>query len=227
VAGRQLASVGELAASIAHELNNPLAIVALMTESLLEQAPEGDPRHHDLEVIDKEIERMGKHVARLLQFSRRSQPQISTVDVTEEISNTLDLVQNHLHNRSINVVTEFQPGIGKIQADREQLRQLCLNLLTNAADAMPKGGTVAVRVVPCSINGGSPALGIEFADTGTGIASEDLARIMEPFYTTKPEGQGTGLGLAICKRIVQEHHGVLEIASAVGQGTTVRSSLPI
>jgi signal transduction histidine kinase len=221
----KLASVGELAATVAHELNNPLAIVGLMVESLLEQTPADDPKRHALEVIEQEVERMGHQVASLLQFSRRSQPQTSTVDVTEVIASTLDLVQNHLRNRSIKVVTDFQPGISTIQADREQLRQLCLNLLTNAADAMPKGGTVAVRVAPCSINGNSPALGIEFADTGAGIASEDLSKIVEPFYTTKPEG--TGLGLAICKRIVQEHHGVLEITSVVGQGTTVRGTLPI
>ncbi|HWX42832.1 MAG TPA: response regulator [Blastocatellia bacterium] len=221
----KLASVGELAATVAHELNNPLAIVGLMIESLLEQTPADDPKRHALEVIEQEVARMGHQVARLLQFSRSSQPQISTVDVTEEIASTLDLVRNHLRNRGVNVVTDFQPGISTIQADREQLRQLCLNLLTNAADAMPKGGTVAVRVAPCSINGNSPALGIEFADTGAGIASEDLSKITEPFYTTKPEG--TGLGLAICKRIVQEHHGVLEITSVVGHGTVVRSTLPI
>ena len=223
----KLASVGELAATVAHELNNPLAIVGLMIESLLEQVPAGDPKRHSLEIVNQEVARMGHQVARLLQFSRSGQPQISTVDVTEEIASTLDLVRNHLRNRGVNVVTDFQPGISTIQADREQLRQLCLNLLTNAADAMPKGGTVAVRVAPCSINGNSPALGIEFTDTGAGIASEDLPKIMEPFYTTKPEGKGTGLGLAICRRIVQEHHGVLEIKSELGRGTTVRSALPV
>jgi signal transduction histidine kinase len=223
----KLASVGELAATVAHELNNPLAIVGLMIESLLEQVPAGDPKRHSLEIVSQEVARMGHQVASLLQFSRRDQPQISTVDVTEEIASTLDLVRNHLRNRGVNVVTDFQPGISTIQADREQLRQLCLNLLTNAADAMPKGGTVAVRVAPCSINGNSPALGLEFADTGIGIASEDLPKVMEPFYTTKPEGKGTGLGLAICRRIVQEHHGVLEIRSELGRGTTVRSALPV
>jgi len=134
----KLATVGELAASIAHELNNPLATVSLRVESLLGQVPKHDPKRRALEVIDQEVERMGHLVANLLQFSRRNQPQISTVNVREEIIHTLDLISHHLRNRRIRVVREFAPDVPMMHADRELLRQLFLNLLTNASDAMPQ-----------------------------------------------------------------------------------------
>jgi signal transduction histidine kinase len=223
----KLATVGELAASIAHELNNPLATVSLRVESLLAQVPEQDPKRRALEIIAQEVERMGHLVANLLQFSRRSQPQISTVDVREEITHTLDLISNHLRNRRIRVVQEFAPDVPMIHADRELLRQLFLNLLTNASDAMPQGGTLTIRVAAGVLESGAPALVMEFIDTGVGIAPDDLPKVLEPFFTTKPEGKGTGLGLPICRRIVQEHHGTFTIVSDVGQGTTVRIVLPM
>jgi signal transduction histidine kinase len=114
-----------------------------------------------------------------------------------------------------------------IPADHQQLRQVFLNLLTNASDAMPQGGTLTLRVAGGALDTGTPAVVLEFADTGLGIAPEHLPKVMEPFFTTKAEGKGTGLGLAICKRIVQEHHGTFSLASAVGKGTTVRIALPL
>jgi signal transduction histidine kinase len=102
-----------------------------------------------------------------------------------------------------------------------------LNLFTNAGDAMPRGGRLAVRVRPGRLPPDRPAVAIEVADTGTGIPPEVLPRVFDPFFTTKAEGKGTGLGLAICKRIVQQHHGTLEIESELGRGTTVRVSLPV
>jgi len=114
-----------------------------------------------------------------------------------------------------------------LPADRQQLRQVLLNLLTNASDAMPQGGTLTLRVTAGALDTGVPAVVIEFADTGMGIAPEHLSKVREAFFTTKPEGKGTGLGLSICRRIVQEYHGTFSLASAVGTGTTVRTALPI
>jgi len=102
-----------------------------------------------------------------------------------------------------------------------------LNLLTNAGDAMPQGGTLTLRTAPASLEDGQPAVSIEFVDTGVGIPAEHLARVMEPFFTTKEEGKGTGLGLAICRRVVQEHQGTIQIQSEVGNGTTVRLVWPV
>jgi PAS domain S-box-containing protein len=222
----KLATIGELTASIAHELNNPLATVALRTESLLGELADGDPKRRALKIIEQEVERMGNLVGNLLQFSRRNQPQISTIDVYKEIENTLDFIEHYLSSRQINVVREFADTLPIIHADRQQLRQVFLNLLTNASDAMTQGGTLTVRVAEGQTEHGAGAIVIEFADTGTGIKPDDLLKVWEPFFTTKGEGKGTGLGLAICHRIVEEHKGTINIESEVGQGTTVRITLP-
>ena len=223
----KLAAVGELAASIAHELNNPLATVSLRVESVLARTPADDPRRRPLEVVEQEVERMAELVANLLQFSRRGQPRASTVDVGEDLAKTLELVQHHLRSRRVHVVQDLAPDVPAIQADRQLLRQVFLNLLSNAGDAMPDGGTLTLRVAPGSLEGDRRAVVIEFADTGVGIPPEHLPRVMEPFFTTKDEGKGTGLGLAICRRAVQEHGGAIHITSDVGQGTTVRIALPV
>jgi PAS domain S-box-containing protein len=223
----KLASVGELAASIAHEINNPLATVSLRMESILAQTPNDDSRRRALEIVEQETERMGKLIANLLQFSRQSQERVSTVEIPAELSLTMELVQPHFRQRRIDVVRDFQEPIPPIFADRQKLRQVFLNILTNAGDAMPKGGTLTMRVKPETIADNTPAVEIVFADTGTGIAPEQLQKVMEPFFTTKPEGKGTGLGLAICRRIVQEHDGQIAMQSELGKGTSVRILLPV
>jgi PAS domain S-box-containing protein len=222
----RLAGVGELAASIAHELNNPLGTVSLRVEGLLAKTPADDPRRKSLEIIEGEVERMAGLVANLLQFSRAGREQVSTVDVCEEINKTVELVQHHLRKRGIQVQLEFSRD-AVIHADRQQLRQVFLNLFTNAADAMPAGGRLIPRVRRGELPGNLPAVVIEVADTGTGIPSSLLSRVFDPFFTTKEEGKGTGLGLAICKRIVAQHQGTLGIESQVDHGTTVRITLPV
>jgi PAS domain S-box-containing protein len=220
----KLATMGELSASIAHELNNPLATVGLRAEALLMQLPEGSDQRKPLEIIAQEVERMATLVNNLLQFSRRSHRQVSTLDPSEEIATSVEFVHYHLRSHNIEVVSEFADGLPTIQADRQQLRQLFLNLLTNASDAMPQGGKLMVRT---SANGfGVAAVAIDFADTGEGITAANLQKIWEPFFTTKPEGRGTGLGLGICRRIVEEHGGTIDIQSQVGRGTTVHIVLP-
>ena len=223
----KLAAVGELAASIAHELNNPLATVALRVESLLSQTDTADPRHRQLEVVEQELDRMAHLVANLLQFSRRGSQQASSVDVGVDLVKTLELVQHYFRSRHVSVVQELAPNVPVIQADRQILRQVFLNLLTNAGDAMPDGGTLNLRVAPGFQDDGRPAVTIEFADTGLGISPEHLSKVMEPFFTTKEEGKGTGLGLAICRRAVQEHGGAIHISSELGKGTTIRIVLPV
>jgi signal transduction histidine kinase len=223
----KLATLGELAASIAHELNNPLATVNLRVEDILARTPADDPRRRPLEVVEQEVDRMANLVANLLQFSRRGREEISTVDVADELRKSLELVEYHFRHRRIEVAAEHSAAIPSIFADRQKLRQVFLNLLTNAADAMPEGGRLGLRVVSESLGDGGKAVRIEFSDTGVGIAPEHLARVTEPFFTTKEEGKGTGLGLAICRRVVEDHHGTLHIASEIGKGTTVSVLLPV
>lgn len=223
----KLASVGELAASIAHELNNPLATVSLRVESLLAATPAGDPRRRALEIVEQETGRMGNLVANLLQFSRRGVEEVTTVDVKEELNKTVELIHHVLRKRQINVVRELDPRTPTIFADRQKLRQVFLNLVSNASDAMPRGGTLTIRAAPTTLENGTPGVMLEFSDSGDGIPAELLGKIMEPFFTTKEEGKGTGLGLAICRRVVEEHHGAIQIISDVGRGTTVRLALPL
>jgi PAS domain S-box-containing protein len=244
----KLATMGELAASIAHELNNPLATVSLRAEMLQARFSPDEPESRSIQIIDSEIKRMSSLVANLLQFSRRSSSQFSTIKVNEEVANTLELIQYHLRKNSIPTVQELSSELPLIQADRQQLRQVFLNLFTNAADAMPLGGMLTIRTwsgekpqagitaplqrqTTASLGlpvADKPQVFIEVSDTGEGIPPEKLEKIWEPFYTTKPEGKGTGLGLAICRRIIQEHGGSIEVTSSgiPGKGTTVRISLP-
>lgn len=223
----KLATMGELAASIAHELNNPLGTVSLGIEELLSQTPPDSPAHHELKVMEQETERMARLVANLLQFSRPGHQQVSTFDVRNEIEKTLELSFFFLRKRNITLLREFAADLPLIQGDRQKLRQVFLNLIVNASDAMPQGGTLTVRAFGGALADDKPAIVLEFADTGIGIPPENLAKILEPFFTTKPEGRGTGLGLAICRRIVHEHHGVIDLTSELGKGTTVRVTLPI
>jgi signal transduction histidine kinase/CheY-like chemotaxis protein/PAS domain-containing protein len=222
----KMVTMGELSASVAHELNNPLATVSLRVESLLEKTPQDNSNHRELEIIQQEIKRMATLIANLLQFSRRGQQQISTVDICEEIEKTLELIDYHLRKYSIVIRREFPKEAPRIHADRQQLLQLFLNLFTNASDAMPRGGTLTIRVTAPSE---SKQVIIEIADTGTGIPPEILPKVAEPFFSTKPEGKGTGLGLAICRRIVKEHKGTFDLLSEgiPGRGTTARIALPV
>lgn len=217
----KLATMGELAANIAHELNNPLATVSLKIESLLAQNGQDDVKRRTLETMEQEVDRMSGLVANLLQFSRRSRQQISSLDIRAEIRKTLDLLQTQLRNRCVEAVCDFAPDVAPVYADSQQLQQLFLNLFTNAADAMPQGGELTVRV-----RQEGDGVMTQVQDTGTGIGPEDLPVVMEPFFTTKPKGKGTGLGLGICRRIVQEHRGTFDISSELGQGTVVTIILP-
>ncbi|MGZ8845297.1 MAG: PAS domain S-box protein [Pyrinomonadaceae bacterium] len=222
----KLATMGELAASVAHELNNPLATIGLRAELLIEQLAESEGPRISAGIILNEVERMAGLVVNLLEFSRRSYRQISTVNVADEISNSVNFISYYLRNRNVVVVPDFRGKEIMIQADRQQLRQLFLNVLTNAADAITNGGTLTIRAKADQLDGEEGGVQIEFIDTGIGIPPENLERVWDSFFTTKPEGKGTGLGLAICRRVVEEHGGTIQIESELQRGTTVRLRFP-
>jgi PAS domain S-box-containing protein len=220
----KLATMGELAASIAHELNNPLAILSLRIESLLSGADPASSEFHELEIMEREVERMASLVTNLLQFSRSNERQISSLDIREEVDRTLELVHTYLVNRHVTAERIYAANLPLIQADRQQLRQLFLNLFTNASDAMPQGGELTIKLQPVHDR---KNIQIEVRDTGVGIPLELMHQVMEPFYTTKAEGKGTGLGLSICRRIVEEHQGNIRILSpGPNQGTIIQIVLP-
>ncbi|MHB9023878.1 MAG: sensor histidine kinase [Armatimonadota bacterium] len=236
----KLATMGELVASIAHELNNPLAIIRLRIESLCMHLAEDDPQHKAMCIIVNETERMGTLVAQLLQFGRRSQPQVTTVDLCKEIDATLELIHYHFRNHNIAVERHYASEAPMILADRQQMQQVFLNLFNNASDAMPRGGILGIHVR--ELTSGPPAItvdaqpdqkiaqsGIEILvqDTGTGIEPDNMPKVLEAFFTTKPPGKGTGLGLSICRRTVEDFGGQMTLSSEIGKGTTVRILFPI
>lgn len=223
----KLATMGELAASIAHELNNPLQTISLRIDSLAEDFSNDEQKMREFEIVTDEIARMGKLIGSLLQFSRHSHQEISILDIRKEIDNSLELIEYHLRAQKIKVVREFDENLPKIQADRQQLRQVLLNLLTNASDAMPGGGTLTTRVRSRESERGIVGVSLELTDSGPGITPAHLEKIWEPFFTTKPEGKGAGLGLAISRRAIEAHHGTLSIESHLGKGTTVTIFLPV
>ncbi|HVQ37361.1 MAG TPA: ATP-binding protein [Pyrinomonadaceae bacterium] len=220
----KLATMGELAASIAHELNNPLTTIALSVESLQLRGDESQAAI--LQTLNEETSRMATLISNLLQFSRRSHAQISTLNLTETLSSAVSLIDYHLRSRNVKVIRDFAATLPPAQADRQQLMQVFLNLISNATDAMPDGGTLTLRTTARVLENDRPGVAIEFSDSGTGIGDVDLRRIWEPFFTTKLEGKGTGLGLPICRRTVEEHGGTIEVESQPGQGTTFRVTLP-
>jgi len=221
----KLASIGELSASVAHELNNPLTTICLRLEGLMEHFSASDPIFGHLSTIAQEVERMTNLVKNLLDFSRIHMIEFSTVDLCAEIECALELISYHLRKKNIKIERNLATEVSHIHADRQQLRQVFLNLFTNASDAMNAGGvlTISVRMD----EGAGNYILVEISDTGCGIAQENLTKVMEPFFSTKCEGKGTGLGLSICRRIINGHHGFLTISSELNKGTTISIRLPV
>jgi signal transduction histidine kinase len=220
----KLAAIGELAAGVAHELNNPLTVILGKTGLLLRTAPAGSPNAAKLADIERETMRAGKIAQNLLDFARRREPRHEPVDLNRIVERGLDLVQTKLRGRGITVETTLDPTVGVMLGDADQLTQVLINLAGNAIDAMPTGGrlTITTRAQTDSDSGV-----LIVSDTGPGIPPERLARIFEPFYTTKAEGNGTGLGLSITQGIVASHAGRLSVESVVGTGTTFFVHLPL
>lgn len=230
----KLAAIGQLAAGVMHEINNPLATIAACAESLgyrIEDLVRSGvtiaPETHDfVDIIDKEVLRCKQIVDGLLDFSRPKQGRKERVNLNEVVERTLFLLKHHVRFKKLTVQAELDPMIGRVpQANSEQLVQVLMALLINAMDAMGERGTVRIvtRAEP------DPARGaiLEVIDQGHGIARGELGKIFEPFYTTKAPGEGTGLGLSICYGIVKEHGGVIEVESLLGQGSTFRVVLPV
>lgn len=230
----KLAAIGKLAAGVMHEINNPLATIAACAESLGYRIDDLDrsgvtiaPETLDfLGIIENEVVRCKQIVDGLLDFSRPKQARKERVNLNEVVERTLFLLKHHVRFKKLTVQTDLDPAIGRVpQANSEQLVQVLMALLINAMDAMGERGTV--RIVTHAGSEASRGAVLEVIDTGHGIARGELAKIFEPFYTTKAPGQGTGLGLSICYGIVQEHGGVIEVDSTLGQGSTFRVALPV
>lgn len=224
----KLAAVGQLAAGVMHEINNPLATIGACVaaiEARLGEAADSTVREY-LEIIDKEVLRCTGIVNGLLDFSRPKEavPKRPTA-VNSLVEQTLFLLKHHQRFKRISVLRELVQGLPQALVNEDQMIQVVMALMLNGVDAMDDGGVLTVRT------GMSPSRNdevmIEVADAGHGIAPHDLPKIFEPFYTTKPPGRGTGLGLSICYGLVEQHMGRIEVDSEPGKGATFRVYLPI
>jgi PAS domain S-box-containing protein len=218
----KMASLGLLAAGVAHEVNTPLTGISSFTQMLLEQTPEGDKRSKLLEKIERQTERASKIVNSLLNFARQGRSDFVPVDLNEIVNDVLSLLEHQLTRVRIKVRKELEQELPKILGDENKLQQVFLNLILNAQEAMPSGGWLTIRTAR---NG--TQVTAEVGDTGQGIGKEDIKRIYDLFFTTKKGGRsGTGLGLSITYGIIQEHSGHISVDSAVGKGTSFQIRLP-
>lgn len=218
IQSEKLASIGQLAAGVAHELNNPLANISLNAEMLMRTCKD-EVSAKKLKVIEENIASAAKIVRDLLDFSRETKLELEYLDLNEVLEKTLESLKYEM--KGIRVIENLSP-LPRILGDRVRLRQVFTNLISNAIQAMEKGGILAV-----STRASREYVEIKISDTGSGIPREHLSKIFDLFFTTKGVGKGTGLGLAISYSIVQKHKGLIEVESEVGKGTTFTVKLPI
>jgi two-component system NtrC family sensor kinase len=225
----KLAAVGELAAGVAHEINNPAGIILMrtgqLTESLEGASPEVDD---DLDVIRRQVDKISRIVSGMLTFARRTESsgQMSPLAVNEVVERTAKLMDGLLRSRQVEVELDLAAELPVVRADASRLEQVLLNLVNNAIDAMPEGGRITFGSAVGEAES-ADSVSLFVADTGSGIAADQLARVFDPFYTTKDPGQGTGLGLSVSYAIIEQHGGRIEVTSDPGQGSRFTVYLPV
>ena len=215
----KMTSLGQMAASIAHELNNPLAGVLVYTK-LLAKKVTGDTFKKEealdqLSKMESEVSRCSRIIRNLLDFARQTEPMLRLVDINQVIEQVLAMVGHQAQLQNIEVVRETSPSLPKVMADFDQLQQVFTNLTLNAIQAMPDGGRLILRTSVANNQ-----VKVDVQDTGCGISKEHLGKLGTPFFTTKEKGKGVGLGLAVVHGIVERHKGKVEVKSEVGKGTT-------
>ncbi len=225
IQAEKLAAVGEMAAGIAHELNNPLTTVTGFTELVLEELPAGASSRSDLEMVLKEARRARDVVRRLLDFSRRSESERTRVDLNQLVHDALSLTKHLLHTSGVQLELQLAEKLPWVLVDRNQIKQVFLNLFHNALQAMPDGGILRVKTCLGERDKRQWVTAV-VADTGYGISETDKERIFEPFFTTRANQGGTGLGLSVTYGIVSDHGGLIEVESQPGQGASFTVWLP-
>ena len=221
---QRLASLGRLAAGVAHEINNPLTGVLSFSSLLLEEEELSDQAKEDVRTIVEETTRCRGIVRNLLDFARETPREVTPVDINEVIEKTLEIVRNQSLFRNIVIEEQLRRDLPRVPTDADQMKQVCMNLVLNAAEAMPDGGHLTIST---NYGAGHRFIKVTVQDTGVGISQDDLERIFDPFFTTKAVGKGTGLGLAVCYGIVQAHKGTLTATSHVGRGSSFEVNLPL
>ena len=221
VQSEKLASLGKMAAGVAHEINNPLTSILINTHLVLEKIEKNHSFYENLSLIADETSRCSNIVTGLLEFSRQNPPQLAFTNINEVINRILKLLENQASFQNITIKKELNPDLPQIKIDKDKIKQVFWNLMINASEAMPKGGTLIIR---SQFSADKKCIEIEFIDTGLGIPKENINKLFDPFFTTK--GSGTGLGLAVSYGIIKQHQGNIEVKSEVSQGSVFTISLP-
>lgn len=228
IRSEKLASLGQLAASVAHEVNNPLAgilvYVKLFLKKYREEKLQTEKSQEQLLKVEKELERTTRIIRNLLDFSRQSEPNMRALDINKVIEAALSLVGNQINLENINLEKRLDPDLPLVMADFDKIQQVLINIILNATQAMPEGGklTIATSAAEDVIIGDSRknTVRIDIKDTGVGIAKENLSKLFTPFFTTKGKGKGVGLGLSVVHGIIGKHKGKIEVESEPNTGTT-------
>ena len=224
VNSEKMASLGKLAAGIAHEINNPLGGILIYSSLMMEDLPGDDAKRGDLARIVQEAGRCKEIVKSLLEFARQTEPKKEPADINRAINDGLFFLVNQALFHNIQIVKKLDPFLPFVRGNASQLKQVFMNIVVNAAEAMHGSGILTITTSQAPDR---KTVLIEFTDTGEGIPEENLSRIFDPFFTTKDVGKGTGLGLATSYGIVEEHGGKISVKSKVGEGTTFTIELPI
>jgi len=225
----KLSALGLLAAEVAHEIRNPLTVMKMLYHSLDLKFPKKDPRAKDAQLLGEKIEHLNKIVERILDFARTTEPKLSPVDLNELVEELSLLVRHKLANQGVRLVRTLQPNLPTVMGDATQLEQAFLNLILNAAEAMPEGGTLTIATRAVDTTGKSPkpaSVIVEFKDSGEGMSEEQQGRAFGSVLSTT-KAKGTGLGLAIVGRTIETHGGAVKIHSEVGHGTTFEITFPV
>jgi two-component system NtrC family sensor kinase len=221
----KLASLGRMAAGVAHEINSPLTGIVTFGHLLQKKFSPGTQEREDIDVIIDQANRCSNIIKGLLGFARASAAEKASANINDVLNSSLNIVRNKADFFNIKLVTDFDESLYKVKADPSQLQQVFLNMIMNAADAIEGKGTITI-VTRNIADEGRAFIEIEFRDTGPGINDQTLAKIFEPFFTTKPVGKGTGLGLAVSHGIIQEHGGSVSVKTKIGEGTSFFIRLP-
>lgn len=226
IQAEKLAALGIVAAGIAHEVKNPLAII-IQGVDYLKTSTGSDKLIVDVvERINKSAFRADSIIKGLLSFTRQMPIQAEQVEIEPVIEETLSFTEHHLKRKHITLIKQFSPDLPKVTIDINQIKQVFLNILLNSIDAMQNGGTITISAEPVGSATGERHLQIIFADTGCGISTDTIEKVFDPFYTTKDGSGNAGLGLSITKGIIDKHHGTVRIESEVDKGTRVIIGLP-
>jgi two-component system NtrC family sensor kinase len=221
----KLASLGRMAAGVAHEINSPLTGIVTFGHLLLKKFPPGTQEREDVEVIIDQANRCSTIIKGLLGFARASAAEKELTNINDVLHSSINIVRNKADFFDIKLITDFDPGLLRVKADASQLQQVFLNMIMNAADAMEGKGTLTLTTRNISENN-RDLIEVEFRDTGPGIPQENLEKLFEPFFTTKPVGKGTGLGLAVSHGIIQDHGGKITVKTKLNEGSSFFIKLP-